>query len=78
MTAHYRLVQKALPIIQKSPVKKIVIIGSTSRVRKDKGGTFTEKRIRQGEDDRHLLETTDIGLFKDFIKEGKKEWLLKI
>ncbi len=96
VTAHYRLVQKALPIIQKSPVKKIVIIGSTSGVRKDKGGvygiskwalrsyayqlrdearelgigvslinpggTFTEKRIKQGEDDRHLLETSDIGL----------------
>ncbi|MCR4991364.1 MAG: SDR family oxidoreductase [Lachnospiraceae bacterium] len=96
VTAHYRLVQKVLPIIQKSPVKKIVIIGSTSGVRQDKGGiygiskwalrsyayqlrdeareygigvslinpggTFTEKRIKQGEDDRHLLETTDIAL----------------
>lgn len=94
VTAHYRLVQKALPILQKSSVRKIVIIGSTSGVRQDKGGiygiskwalrsyayqlrdeakelgigvslinpggTFTETRIKQGEDDRHLLETSDI------------------
>ena len=94
LTAYYRLVQKVLPIIQKSSVRKIVIIGSTSGVRQDKGGiygiskwalrsyayqlrdeakqlgigvslinpggTFTETRIKQGEDDRHLLETSDI------------------
>ena len=94
LTAYYRLVQKVLPIIQKSSVRKIVIIGSTSGVRQDKGGiygiskwalrsyayqlrdeakelgigvslinpggTFTETRIKQSEDDRHLLETSDI------------------
>ena len=94
LTAYYRLVQKVLPIIQKSFVRKIVIIGSTSGVRQDKGGiygiskwalrsyayqlrdeakelgigvslinpggTFTETRIKQSEDDRHLLETSDI------------------
>ena len=95
LTAYYRLVQKVLPIIQKSSVRKIVIIGSTSGVRQDKGGiygiskwalrsyayqlrdeakelgigvslinpggTFTETRIKQSEDDRHLLEASDIG-----------------
>lgn len=94
LMAYYRLVQKVLPIIQKSSVRKIVIIGSTSGVRQDKGGiygiskwalrsyayqlrdeakelgigvslinpggTFTETRIKQSEDDRHLLETSDI------------------
>jgi len=94
LMAYYRLVQKVLPIIQKSSVRKIVIIGSTSGVRQDKGGiygiskwalrsyayqlrdeakelgigvslinpggTFTETRIKQSEDDRHLMETSDI------------------
>ena len=40
LTAYYRLVQKVLPIIQKSSVRKIVIIGSTSGVRQDKGGIY--------------------------------------
>ena len=37
---------------------RIVLIGSTSGIRRDRGGTFTETRKKE---DRSLLETSDLG-----------------
>ena len=39
----------------------IVLIGSTSGIRRDRGGTFTETRKKSSEEDRSLLETSDLG-----------------
>lgn len=93
VTAYYRLVQKFLPLL--APGSRILLIGSTSGIRRDKGGiygiskwalrsyaynlreeckplgigvslinpggTFTETRKKSSEEDRSLLETTDLG-----------------
>ena len=40
VVAHYRLVQQIFPILKKSKNGRIVIIGSTSGVRRDKGGVY--------------------------------------
>ena len=40
---------------------RIVLIGSTSGIRRDRGGTFTETRKKSSEEDRSLLETSDLG-----------------
>ena len=40
---------------------RIVLIGSTSAIRRDRGGTFTETRKKSSEEDRSLLETSDLG-----------------
>lgn len=40
---------------------RIVLIGSTSGIRIDRGGTFTETRKKSSEEDRSLLETSDLG-----------------
>lgn len=94
VVAHYRMVQEFLPELKKG--SKVVIIGSTSGIRQDKGGiygiskwalrsfaynlreeaksynigvslihpggTFTEVRAKQGEEDTSLLETSDLGI----------------
>ena len=41
--------------------RHIVLIGSTSGIRRDRGGTFTETRKKSSEEDRSLLETSDLG-----------------
>ena len=40
---------------------RIVLIGSTSGIRRDRGGIFTETRKKSSEEDRSLLETSDLG-----------------
>lgn len=40
---------------------RIVLIGSTSGIRRDRGGTLTETRKKSSEEDRSLLETSDLG-----------------
>ena len=41
---------------------RIVLIGSTSGIRRDRGGTFKiETRKKPSDDDRSLLETSDLG-----------------
>ena len=40
---------------------RIVLIGSTAGIRRDRGGTFTETRKKSSEEDRSLLETSDLG-----------------
>lgn len=93
VTAYYRLVREFLPLLASG--SRIVLIGSTSGIRRDKGGiygiskwalrsyayslreeckplgigvslinpggTFTETRKKSSEDDRTLLETSDLG-----------------
>ena len=94
VVANYRLVRELFPLIEKQK-GRIVLVGSTAGVRRDKGGiygvskwalrdlayqlrdeskaygvgvslvnpggTFTERRAKEGEEDRHLLETSDLG-----------------
>lgn len=96
VAAYYDLVRKTLPVIQNSTNGRIIIIGSTSGIRRDKGGiygiskwavqsfayglreeckeygvgvtlinpggTFTEGRKKKNEQDRSLLEASDIGI----------------
>lgn len=96
LIAHYRVVQKVFPLLKKSTCGKLVLIGSTAGVRRDKGGiygiskwalrsfaynlreeakqygigvslinpggTFTETRKKQNEEDTHLLESADLGI----------------
>lgn len=96
VVAHYRIARTFLPMLEKSEVGRIVIVGSTSGIRRDKGGvygiskwalrsyayglreecirhgvgvslvnpggTFTETRKKADENDRSLLETSDIGI----------------
>ncbi|MCM1180396.1 MAG: SDR family oxidoreductase [Clostridium sp.] len=96
VAAYYDLVRKTFPIIQNSRNGRIIIIGSTSGIRRDKGGiygiskwavqsfayglreeckeygigvtlinpggTFTEVRRKKNEQDRSLLEASDIGI----------------
>ncbi|MFQ8980231.1 MAG: SDR family oxidoreductase [Waltera sp.] len=93
VTAYYRLVKEFLPLL--APGSRIVLIGSTSGIRRDRGGiygiskwalrsyayalreeckpmgigvslinpggTFTETRKKSSEEDRSLLETSDLG-----------------
>ena len=40
---------------------RIVLIGSTSGMPRGRGGTFTEPRKKSSEEDRSLLETSDLG-----------------
>lgn len=96
VVAHYRIVRRFFPLLQKSGRGRIVFIGSTAGIRQDNGGiygiskwalrsfaynlreeakrfgvgvslinpggTFTEKRVKQGDCDTHLLETEDLGI----------------
>ncbi|MBQ8509449.1 MAG: SDR family oxidoreductase [Clostridia bacterium] len=96
VVAHYRIVRRLFPLLQKSGRGRIVLIGSTAGIRQDKGGiygiskwalrsfaynlreeakaygvgvslvnpggTFTERRQKQSADDKHLLETSDLGI----------------
>ena len=48
-----------LPLL--APGSRIVLIGSTLGIRRDRGGTFTETRKKSSEEDRSLLETSDLG-----------------
>ena len=76
VTAYYRLVKEFLPLL--APDSRIVLIGSTSGIRRARGGiygiskwalrslinpggTFTETRKKSSEEDRSLLETSDLG-----------------
>ncbi len=40
VVAHYRLVRKIFPLLQKSKNGRIVLIGSTAGIRQDKGGVY--------------------------------------
>lgn len=40
VVAHYRIAQKFLPLLAKSVVAKIIVIGSTAGIRQDKGGIY--------------------------------------
>ncbi|MGN1345695.1 MAG: SDR family oxidoreductase [Eubacteriales bacterium] len=40
VVAHYRLVRRVFPILQKSPNGRIVLVGSTAGIRTDKGGVY--------------------------------------
>lgn len=96
VVANYRFVKYLIPFLQNQKNPRIVIIGSTSGIRQDKGGvygiskwalasyaynlrdeckkygigvslinpggTFTETRIKNSEDDQSLLESRDFGI----------------
>ena len=40
VAAHYRIVQKILPLLARTGRGRIIIIGSTAGIRKEKGGTY--------------------------------------
>ena len=101
VTANYRLIRLLLPHLKTRKDPRVVIIGSTSGIRQDKGGvygiskwalasyaynlrdelkglgigvslinpggTFTETRVKHGEEDRSLLESSDFGILVEAL-----------
>lgn len=101
VTSNYRLIRLLLPHLKTRKDPRVVIIGSTSGIRQDKGGvygiskwalasyaynlrdelkdqgigvslinpggTFTETRVKNGDDDRSLLESRDFGILVEAL-----------